>query len=201
MSDNENETKTEGVEVASAPHVAEETVVKSKKPRTEKQIAAFEKCLAKKKEKEEITKVLKEQQRISEKEAIKQKVKQIMEKTGAPISSKKDSKESKAIPQPQSDDSSGSESEQEVKIKKKEKKEKARKKEKRRARKESSSESENVNSSDDDMSASSEDEEDARGRKTTSHRGRERARKEKQSSGKVAKKAEYYNPMDRFILL
>lgn len=201
MSDNENEVKTEGAQVAPAIPVAEETVVKSKKPRTEKQIAAFEKCLAKKKEKEEITKVLKEQQRISEKEAIKQKVKQIMEKTGAPISSKKDSKESKAIPQPQSDDSSGSESEHEVRMKKKDKKPKVGKKGKRRARKESSSESESAGSSDDDMSASSEDEEDGRGRRTASHRGRERARKEKQSSGKVAKKTEYYNPMDRFILL
>lgn len=198
MSDNELETKTEVVE---SPPVAAETVVKAKKARTEKQIAAFEKCLAKKKEKEEITKVLKEQQRISEKEAIKLKVKEIMEKTAAPISSKKESKQTKAQTEEHSDHSSESESEQEVRIKKKDKKSKATKKEKRRSRKESSSEDDQSTEANDDMSASSEEEEDDYGRKTTSGRGRERARKEKLGSGKVAKKAAYYNPMDRFILL
>lgn len=84
------------------PAVAAETGLasgKPKKPRSEKQQAAFEKMLVAKKEKEEISKLIKLEKKLSEKEEIKNRIRALMQnsKLGKPIAKDKDkdSKEKK----------------------------------------------------------------------------------------------------------
>jgi len=165
---------------------------------TEKRLAAFEKMREGLKDKVEITKKLKEEKKLSEKEEIKRRVKEIMSKTTLKGGEKE---------KMQSDSES---SEEEVKVVKKSKKEKIEKKKKaepeakKRKSKKAQSESEQSSSSSEEKSSeseSSEEEGEIIERRVSSQKQHKHHAKAKIETGKVAKRSQYLTAMDQFILL
>jgi hypothetical protein len=181
------------VEKEDAPIDIGETVAtvseKKKKPYvwTAKRKEAFEKMRQSLEEKNELTKQLKKEKEMAEKEEIKKRVRAIMKST----------KTEKKMEDESGSSSEESEEEKPKKVKKgkKEKKDERKKKEKRK--KVESSESE----SDDDASSVSSASSVEKEKETYSKRMVDRYRHEKEKSGKTAKHASYVNPLDRFILL
>jgi cobalamin biosynthesis Mg chelatase CobN len=162
---------------------------KKKKPYvwTAKRKEAFEKMRQSLDEKNELTKQLKKEKEIAEKEEIKKRVRAIMKST----------KMEKKMEE-ESNSSSEEEVEEKPKKSKKGKKEKVeirKKKEKRKKVESSSSESD-----DDDSSVSSASSIE-RPKESYSKRMVDKYRHEKEKVGKTAKHATYVNPLDRFILL
>lgn len=151
---------------------------------TEKRVEAFNKMRKGLAEKTEITKQLKEQKKREEKEAIKQKVKEIM--------SGKTTNPKKATEVSDSDSEPSSESEVEKKVKK-DKKKTVKKAKKRKPVSSSESESE--------QSESSSSEEEVVEREVLSAKQQKQYRNDKVAYGKAIKRSPYVNPMDRFILL
>jgi len=154
---------------------------------TAKRKEAFEKMRQSLEEKNELTKQLKKEKEMAEKEEIKKRVRAIMKST----------KTEKKMEDESGSSSEESEEEKPKKVKKgkKEKKDERKKKEKRK--KVESSESE----SDDDASSVSSASSVEKEKETYSKRMVDRYRHEKEKSGKTAKHASYVNPLDRFILL
>lgn len=183
---------------------SEKAVVDGKKARkqfewTPKRKEAFDKMRKGLEEKVSITKQLKEEKRRSEKEAIKSKVKEIM-------SSKKG-----IIHNQETGDSSSSSSEEEEIPKVVMKKEKKSKKEKKEVfeiaspptKKEKKRRAEVVVQSSSSEEESEEEEAPVRGRDASNYTDRQvrEYQNAKVERGKVVRRAQFVNPLDRFILL
>lgn len=162
---------------------------KKKKPYvwTQKRKEAFEKMRQSLEEKNELTKQLKKEKEMAEKEEIKKRVRAIM----------KSSKMEKSMDPDTASSSEDSEEEKPKKSKKGKKEKKDEKKKKEKRKKVESSESESDDDASSDSSASSVEQE----KELYSRRMVDKYRQQKEKSGKTAKHAPYINPLDRFILL
>jgi hypothetical protein len=197
----------------------EQTV--TKKPRkefvwTEKRLEAFNKMREGLATKVEISKQLKEEKKIQEKEEIKKRVKAIMEKTALQSSEPKEAEQKKKKAKSKEiKESSASEeevefstSEEEVKKPVKKQKEESKKDKKSRKQKPKRKQiveevSEDSDSSEDASSSDSENEMDFvhnQRQGSYSHKQLKNHSRDK-INGKSARRAQFVNPMDRFILL
>jgi hypothetical protein len=197
----ESESSSAPSESISAPS-ASDSSTGSKKPRKEyewtpKRKEAFEKMRKGLEEKVSLTKRIKEEKRRAEKEAIKAKVKEIM-----------NSKRGKVSIPDETDSSDASSEEEEPKARKKSTKEKkaiAKEKEKE-AKKSSKRKPKEIVSSEESNSVSEEESSDeevipARERDQFSSKQHQYYQKDKVERGKAVKVAQFVNPLDRFILL
>ena len=195
----ESESSAAHLETNSAPVLSDSSSV-SKKPRKEyewtpKRKEAFEKMRKGLEEKVSLTKRIKDEKRRSEKEAIKAKVKEIM-----------NSKKGK-IAIPEDSDSSDASSEEEMpKARKKSHKEKkaiVREKESKKASKRKPKEIESSEESAEDSDEESSDEEIVRAKERDqfSSKQHQHYQKDKVERGKAVKVAQFVNPLDRYILL
>lgn len=176
---------------------------------TPKRKEAFAKMREGLETKVQLTKQIKQEKKLAEKEELKRRIREIMHQGGKSESSKSKQKSKMIHSSDESDVTSSSSEEEEVKPKKsskhrsadqarRKKSEKGEKHKKRKAR-ESSSESEGVAQSSD--SSSSEEDERHVHTQSLSKRQLEQYRQNKVQSGKAQKQTPFVNPMDRFICL
>jgi hypothetical protein len=207
------EEKSDPLKESTLPATEEKTVTKKvRKPFewTPKRKEAFDKMREGLQNKVEITKQLKLEKKLSEKEAIKQRVKAIMEQNS--IASSAETKEKKKTKkkvsmESESEVSSGSEaSEEEAKPKKKKNVPKKRPSSKKKRHVSSSEDSDSVSES-----SGSEDEQEARdkrersskhgGKAVYSEKEKKRFDADRRGAGKASRQYQYTNPLDQFILL
>jgi hypothetical protein len=179
---------------------------------TPKRKEAFAKMREGLETKVQLTKQIKQEKKLAEKEELKRRIREIMHQGGKSESSKSKSK-SKSKMESSSEESevSSDESSQDEALKrKKEKKHRSadtartkksskQEKPKKRKARETSSESEGVEQSSD--SSSSEEDVRAKHTQSASRHQLEQYRQNKVQSGKAQKQTPYLNPMDRFICL
>lgn len=179
---------------------------------TPKRKEAFAKMREGLETKVQLTKQIKQEKKLAEKEELKRRIREIMQKGGKSESSKPKSKSKSKMESSseESEVSSDESSQDEALHRKKEKKhrsadtartKKKGKEEKRKKRKarETSSESEGVEQSSD--SSSSEEDVRAKHTESASRRQLDQYRQNKVQSGKASKQTPFLNPMDRFICL
>lgn len=201
--------------VVKSEEVEESKGDKKKKPYvwTEKRLASFEKMRESLKNKVEVTKQLKAEKKITEKEEIKRRVREIMDKTnmnGATTSEKPPKKVKKEVVE-SSEESSENESSADERILKKAAEIALKKKRERKSAKKKSSSSRKVESSEEGEESeedvqeayeSDEVRENMRKQKGFSSKKQvQQVQTSKRETGKAQRHTAYYNPLDQFILL
>ena len=200
------EEKSDPLKESMAQVSEEKTVAKKeRKPFewTPKRKEAFDKMREGLQNKVEITKQIKLEKKLSEKEAIKQRVKAIMEQNSTPIEQKDSKKKGKkkAAMESESEESSASESsEEEVKPKKKKHTVAKKKKESKKKRAISSSE-ESENESESSESEVEKERSRHSSKNVYSQKDKKRFDEDRHQKGKASKQYAFVNPLDQFILL